>query len=615
MRIAVRFVALPLLLIAGLLLAGCSLAAPAPVEQPQSQGQQPPVAQPQPAQPFQLPTRRPSVAAGADLYQQKCVQCHGASGRGDGAMAAQIQARTNTPVADLTSDVTARARTPADWYNIVSNGDLQKGMPGFAGSLDADQRWDVIAYAWSLAVSPQQVVQGKQVYETQCVQCHGDTGKGDGKDAQGQLPDLSAFATLAQVAPGTWDQDMATGHVPSFAGTVSEADRRAAIDYVRTFAYDYSSGAPVVAATPGAATSSSSSSQTPPAVSQQVSGYIVLGTPGQTLPSGLSVLFEYQRNSDNTIISQTVPLDAQGQFVVTATQMTHGDLMRASTEYDSITYYSDVVAAGVQATLPITIYERTADASTARASVLHVIAQPTDQGLSVNEVYVISTQSDRVVANPGQPILHISLPAGATQFSTDPNMPADTLVPAGDGMDFFGSLPAASQGTESIAFSYMLPKGATVLDRVVTFPIDLVNLLVQGDLQTVHVTSDRFASQGTRDFQGTTYQLFQASNLAAGQSVALKIEPASATPVIDWRILLGIGLVVVGAVGLVIWQFTQRRQPAVATARGLAVQKEALIDQIAALDDDFADGKIDEVNYKAKRAKLKDKLIKLMDEE
>lgn len=612
MRTAVRFASLFLLLITVPVLAGCSLAAPAPVGQSQPQAQQPPAAQQQPAQPFQLPTRRPSAAAGADLYQQKCVRCHGEQGRGDGAMAAQIQAQFGSPVADLTSDVVARARTPEEWYDIVSNGRLQQGMPGFAGSLDADQRWDVIAYAWSLAALPRQVERGKQVYAEQCVQCHGDAGKGDGKDAQGTLPDLSDFATLAKVAPGIWDQAMASGHVPSFAGTVSEADRRAAIDYVRTFAYDYSSGAPAVAASPVTATGQLSPTQSPPAAPEQVSGYIVTGTPGQSLPPNLKVIFEYQRNSDSVIISQTVPLDAQGRFVVTETQMSHGDVMRARTDYDEITYFSDVVPVGLQATLPITIYERTTDASTVRANVLHVIAQSTDQGLSVNEVYVLSNSADRVVANPGQPVLHFSLPAGATQISADPNMPADVLVPGGDGLNYFGSLSAASQGTQSIAFSYVLPKGTTVLDRVMSFPIDVVNLLVQGDTQAIHVSSDRFEAQGVRSFEGNPYQLFQANSLAAGQTVPLKIEPAGAA--VDWRILLSVGLVVIGVVGLVVWR-RSLKQPAPAADRSVVIQKEALIDQIAALDDEFAEGKIDEANYKARRAKLKDKLVKLMEEE
>jgi hypothetical protein len=281
---------------------------------------------------------------------------------------------------------------------------------------------------------------------------------------------------------------------------------------------------------------------------------------------------------------------------------------------------------GVQASLPITIYERTADASTVGADVLHVIVQPGDDGLAVSEVYVLSNSAERVIANPGQAILHIGLPTGATQFEADPEMPADTLVPGGDGLDFFGSLPAASQGNRSIAFSYLLPNGSTQLDRTISVPIAVLNLLVRGTPQTVSVTGDRYRSQGTRDFEGQTYQLFQAINLTAGQTVPLKIEvdaaslaqstaatsqPASTS--IDWRILLGIGLIVVGGIGLVLWQRGQKKQPS--AEREAALQKEALIDQIAALDDEFAEGKIDEINYKAKRAKLKDKLVNLLEEE
>jgi mono/diheme cytochrome c family protein len=625
LRITVRLASFSLLLLMAALLAACSLAAPAPVGTVRPLQQEPAAAQQQPAEPVQLPTRRPNAAAGAALYQEKCIRCHGELGRGDGVMAAAIQEQFKSPVADLISDVVARARTPEEWYNIVANGRMQNGMPGFAGSLDVDQRWDVIAYAWSLAAAPRQVERGKQVYAEQCGQCHGDTGTGDGKDAQGALPDLSDFATLAKVAPGVWDQAMASGHVPSFAGTVSEADRRAAIDYIRTFAYDYPSTELVLGATPAASTGELPPVQAPPSAPEEVSGSIVLGTPGMSLPSDLAVVFEYQRNSDSAIISQTVPLDAQGHFVVTGTQMSHGDVMRARTEYDAITYFSEVLPVGVQATLPITIFERATDASTVNADVLHVIAQPTAEGLAVSEVYVLSNSAERVIANPGQPILHIGLPAGATQFEPDPEMPANTLVQGGDGLDFFGSFPAASQGSQSIAFSYVLPKGSTKLDRAISFPIAALNLLVRGDAQAVSVAGDPFAAQGTRDFEGQVYQIFQASDLAAGQNVPLRIEvnesaltqsaQATSQPAasLDWRILLGIGLIVVGGVGLVLWQRSQKKPPS--AERSATIQKETLIDQIAVLDDDFAAGKIDEINYKAKRAKLKDRLVKLMEEE
>lgn len=611
MRIVVRLALLSVLLVSVSVLAACSLAAPAPVSTVRPLQPEPAESQPA-AAPIQLPARRPNAAAGAALYQEKCIRCHGELGRGDGVMAEPIQAQFGSPVSDLTSDVVARARTPEEWYNVVANGRLERGMPGFAGTLDVDQRWDVIAYAWSLAVSPRQLERGQAVYAEQCAHCHGETGKGDGKDAQGNLSDLRSFATLADVAPGVWDQAMASGHVPSFAGTVSEADRRAAIDYIRAFAYDHASTVTAPAATPAASTGELPPVQAPPAgpptAPDAVTGSIVLGTPGMSLPADLQVIFEYQRNRDGEIISQTVPLDARGGFVVTGAQMAHGDVMRARAEYDAITYFSEVLAVGVNATLPITIFERTADASTVSASVLHVIAQPAAEGLAVSEVYVLSNSAERVIANPGAPILHISLPAGATQLEMDPDMPANTLVPGGDGLDFYGSFPAASQGSQSIAFSYVLPPGSPLLDRAVTFPIAAVNLLVQGDPQTIRVAGDQFISEDTRSFDGQPYQLFRANNLTPGQTVTLKIEPVGAA--LDWRILLGIGLIVVGGVGLVLWQRSQKKQPA---ATPQAIEKEALIDQIAALDDEFAEGRVDEINYKAKRAKLKEKLVKLLE--
>ncbi len=254
------FVSAVIVALLAVFLSACSLAAPAPVGNANSMGTgaQAPMAQQQPAQPMELPTRRPVVADGAALYQQKCIRCHGAQGRGDGEMAAQIQQQFGKPVSDLTSDVTSRAKTPEYWYQMVTGGNLQAGMPGFSGSLDVNQRWDVIVYAWSLAAPQSQIARGQDVYARQCVQCHGLTGQGDGPDAKEKLTDFSQMASFAKIEAGKLDQALASTHIPSFAGTTSELERRASIDYIRTFAYDFAATGGSTAgtsSTPAASTS------------------------------------------------------------------------------------------------------------------------------------------------------------------------------------------------------------------------------------------------------------------------------------------------------------------------------------------------------------------------
>ncbi len=618
MRIAVRFASLALFVISAALLAACSLAAPAPVGTVRPLQAEPSAPQAQPSQPVQLPSRRPNAVAGAALYQEKCVRCHGELGRGDGTMAAQIQSQFGSPVADLTADVVARARAPEEWYDIVANGRMQQGMPGFSGSLNSDQLWDVIAYAWSLAASPEQVARGKQVYAEQCVQCHGESGKGDGKDAQGKLPDLSDFAVLAKVAPGMWDQAMASGHVPSFAGTVSEADRRAAIDYIRTFAYDAESGA-AAAATP-AAPGTLPATPSGPAAPIRIEGQIINGTASQSVPDTLPLTLYVvpHQGSQQEMITRTYQSGVGGHFVITDAQVDESNLIAVGVDYKDLTFFSDVLPAQPQMTLPITIYESTADAQQVSIDTLHVVIEPDANGLNVSEIYVLSNQGDRFVAGFGQPVMHFGLPADATNIRLDPSQ-QQVLDRNGDGLDYFAAIPVGQQ-VESVVYQYTLPLTATSLSRTIYHPIAVANVLLSGQPGSLVVTSDQLKAAGSQTIPGSTgdgqsssqtFQQYTATNLQAGQALALTV--GTPTAPIDWRILLGIGLIVVGGVGLIVWQRSQKKRPS--AERSAEIEKEALIDQIAALDDEFAEGKIDEINYKAKRAKLKDKLVKLMDEE
>jgi len=100
----------------------------------------------EPAYPTSYYTPAPSYAAasvvrGAALYADNCVSCHGATGRGDGPAAAGLPIRP----ADLT-EPHLFAHTPGDLFWWVSHGMDEGVMPGFAGVLNPNQRWDVINF-------------------------------------------------------------------------------------------------------------------------------------------------------------------------------------------------------------------------------------------------------------------------------------------------------------------------------------------------------------------------------------------------------------------------------------------------------------------------------------
>ena len=85
-----------------------------------------------------------SIAPGASVYREHCAACHGASGAGDGTLAA-------APV-DLRSPLISR-RHAGELFWLVTHGIPPRGMPGFEARLDEAQRWNVINFIRALGAA------------------------------------------------------------------------------------------------------------------------------------------------------------------------------------------------------------------------------------------------------------------------------------------------------------------------------------------------------------------------------------------------------------------------------------------------------------------------------
>jgi putative copper export protein/mono/diheme cytochrome c family protein len=86
-----------------------------------------------------------TIAAGQGIFAANCVSCHAADGHGDGPIAKSL----SIPPADLTaSHLWMHPDGQLFWWltHGMENPEGGMAMPGFAGALDADERWAVIDY-------------------------------------------------------------------------------------------------------------------------------------------------------------------------------------------------------------------------------------------------------------------------------------------------------------------------------------------------------------------------------------------------------------------------------------------------------------------------------------
>ena len=144
---------------------------------------------------------------GKQLFNQKCLRCHGGSGNGQGTYARQ----TLTHPANLHERI-SNFPPPGDNYHFwrMSEGVPGTAMPPWGWSLDETTRWKIATYELSLvdgairtvdgsvsddegdayndqthitppiAGTQQDFETGKALYGLYCAQCHGTEGHGDG---------------------------------------------------------------------------------------------------------------------------------------------------------------------------------------------------------------------------------------------------------------------------------------------------------------------------------------------------------------------------------------------------------------------------------------------------
>ncbi len=128
------------------------------------------------------PASVPDLAVGGKLYASLCASCHGASGNGDGPLAAGLDPE---PIA-FTDEGRARSRSVMALYQVITQGVEGTSMASFVG-LPEDERWALAFYVGGLANDTAMRNRGKTLWE-------------ENASIRAHYPDLAALTTLTEVA-------------------------------------------------------------------------------------------------------------------------------------------------------------------------------------------------------------------------------------------------------------------------------------------------------------------------------------------------------------------------------------------------------------------------------
>jgi len=195
----------------------------------------------------------PPAYEGRRLYVSYCQLCHGADGKGGGALAkamkidpadltTTVRSRSDTILMKIISGEGRQTITGRDRHNLLSD-----AMPEWKDIFSKTQIKSLIAYLRFLGNSRHQLMGdpkiGLQLYQQYCHVCHGVEGDGDGimTELMGITPmdhtnpnetnDLSNKQLMKSILDGKGE------YMPAWRGVLSQTDVEALVSYIRLLSH------------------------------------------------------------------------------------------------------------------------------------------------------------------------------------------------------------------------------------------------------------------------------------------------------------------------------------------------------------------------------------------
>ncbi|MFQ5996781.1 MAG: hypothetical protein ACE5KP_04065 [Dehalococcoidales bacterium] len=349
-----------------------------------------------------------------------------------------------------------------------------------------------------------------------------------------------------------------------------------------------------------------------------IEGRIVNGTEGDSGVANQETILKTYLN-DAEVNSATTITDAEGYFVFDQLLTDAGYSYQVTVNFQEAEYNSEWLTFDDGETTKstvVTVYDATESDEAIRVEMAHTIIYVEPDSLLVEEYLFFINEVDRTYIgsqNPttGEPreTLRFSLPEGITELQPAFGLMECCITGSEDG--FVDTMPFLPGGKE-VVYSYRVyhDSGKYNFSHRVNYPVTNFTLLIQGE--GVKVASNQLTPQEPLNIEGVQFNHLSGTNLDSGDVISVELSGLSGTNnqgIMIWVVLALITLT--GGFGFV-YLLRKRRLQTVSSERNLEQIYQGKLAELAQLDDDFEDGKIDEASYHRLRAEKKSQLMVLM---
>ena len=533
---------------------------------------------------------RPDIANGARIFAERCVECHGINGDGQGEL---VRAGSVDAPLDMTDRELVSAKSPLEWFEIITEGRIENLMPPWENALSEEERWDVALYGYTLGYADELLALGERFWRERCGDCA----------MPGVIPPI-----FSDVDYG------AKLNRELFGSALAEEEVAAVVAYARMQSLE----------SPGELTSESDS-----AARVNISGRVAHGTAGGVIPTDTVVQLQYG-NSDVGFSLAETSVDEGGEFRFEHIPLRQDFDYMVGAVYDERLFSRRLQADELQGNeddWSVTVDDSTVDAFVVDVARIDLFIEPVKledlgEGLYITQIISYRNSSDRIYTSGRgfddgrEASLLIQLPAGTRLLSGDGNgryVVIEDMEQLPDSV--IDTLPVMPGEAHDVVLEYFLPyEGAAQFEQEFNNLVDAEVTVTVSDELTLDSDLLRLKEQAADDeidvYSGDL-RMESEPRLSFGISGDPFATSSDDDMVITSETLPPLLIGVLALVATMLAGFRLIRRRAVSPAD----DTDSLVQELARVEDDHDQGRINHDFYHHRRRELKAKLAQLMEAE